>query len=61
LHIDPREQDFIPLCPHYEKGFCPLGPNCSKKHVRKQICKYFLCGFCPNGARQCREGGHSKM
>ncbi|KAF8434686.1 hypothetical protein BGX38DRAFT_1219135 [Terfezia claveryi] len=58
LHIDPESK--IPLCPHYEKGFCPLGPNCSKKHVRKQICKYYLCGFCPDGARQCKEGGHPK-
>ncbi|KAF8464076.1 hypothetical protein BDZ91DRAFT_730685 [Kalaharituber pfeilii] len=58
LHIDPESK--IPLCPHYEKGFCPLGPNCSKKHVRKQICKYYLCGFCPEGARQCKEGAHPK-
>lgn len=58
LHIDPESK--IPLCPHYEKGFCPLGPNCSKKHVRKQICKFYLCGFCPEGARQCKEGAHPK-
>jgi cleavage and polyadenylation specificity factor subunit 4 len=47
LHIDPSSK--LPPCPHYEKGFCPLGPLCSKKHVRKTLCPYYLAGFCPDG------------
>ncbi|KAI9679670.1 MAG: RNA-binding component of cleavage and polyadenylation factor [Trizodia sp. TS-e1964] len=55
LHLDPNMK--LSPCPHYEKGFCPLGPNCSKKHTRKVLCKLYLAGFCPNG-RQCKEGAH---
>jgi cleavage and polyadenylation specificity factor subunit 4 len=58
LHIDPDSK--LPPCPHYDRGFCPLGPSCSKKHVRRTMCKYYLAGFCPNGARQCKEGAHPK-
>jgi cleavage and polyadenylation specificity factor subunit 4 len=58
LHVDPDSK--IPRCPHYENGFCPLGPTCSKKHVRKAICKYFLAGFCPDGRQACKEGAHPK-
>jgi len=59
LHVDPDSK--IPRCPHYENGFCPLGPNCAKKHVRKQVmCKFFLAGFCPNGRAACKEGAHPK-
>ena len=47
LHIDPSKK--LPPCPHYEKGFCPLGPNCSKKHIRKTLCEFYLAGFCPDG------------
>ncbi|RPA88119.1 hypothetical protein BJ508DRAFT_410007 [Ascobolus immersus RN42] len=57
LHIDPESR--LPPCPHYEQGFCPLGPNCSKKHVRKEICPYYLCGFCWEG-RGCKNGAHPK-
>ena len=56
-HIDPASK--LPPCPHYDKGFCPLGPRCSKKHVRKTMCKFYLAGFCPNG-RQCKEGAHPR-
>lgn len=47
LHIDPLSK--IPLCPSYEKGFCKLGPECVKRHVRKEICPRYLTGFCPLG------------
>jgi len=57
LHVDPASK--LPPCPHYERGFCPLGPRCSKKHIRKQLCKFYLCGFCPNG-KGCPEGVHAK-
>lgn len=57
LHIDPTSK--LPPCPHYEKGFCPLGPRCSKRHVRRHICKFYLAGFCPYG-RQCKEGAHPR-
>lgn len=47
LHIDPQTK--IPLCPNYERGFCKLGPECPKRHVRKEMCLRFLTGFCPLG------------
>ncbi|KAK9478878.1 hypothetical protein V1514DRAFT_330030 [Lipomyces japonicus] len=47
LHIDPQAR--LPLCPHYEKGFCRLGPSCTKRHVRRVPCELYLAGFCPKG------------
>ncbi|KAI1459929.1 hypothetical protein F4805DRAFT_419246 [Annulohypoxylon moriforme] len=55
LHIDPQSK--LPPCPHYDRGFCPLGPTCSKKHVRRKLCVYYLAGFCPDGPN-CKEGAH---
>ncbi|KAH6853489.1 hypothetical protein B0I37DRAFT_8203 [Chaetomium sp. MPI-CAGE-AT-0009] len=57
LHIDPSSR--LPPCPHYERGFCPLGPRCDKKHVRRRLCPYYLAGFCPDG-RACRAGAHPR-
>lgn len=57
LHIDPDSK--LPPCPNYDQGFCPLGPRCAKKHVRKKLCPYFLAGFCPDG-RECKLGAHPK-
>ncbi|KAI0121232.1 mRNA 3'-end-processing protein yth-1 [Xylariales sp. AK1849] len=56
LHPDPLSK--LPPCPHYDRGFCPLGPNCSKKHVRRKLCPYYLAGFCPDG-KACKEGAHA--
>ncbi|KAI1271623.1 hypothetical protein F5Y07DRAFT_340219 [Xylaria sp. FL0933] len=57
LHIDPLSK--LPPCPHYDRGFCPLGPNCSKRHVRRKLCAYYLAGFCPDG-KACKEGAHPR-
>ncbi|KAK0384157.1 hypothetical protein NLU13_8246 [Sarocladium strictum] len=57
LHIDPLSR--LPPCPHYDMGFCPLGPLCSKKHVRRKPCPFYLAGFCPDGP-ECKEGAHMK-
>ena len=57
LHVDPRSR--LPPCPAYERGFCPLGPECPKKHLRRRVCLYYLAGFCPDGPA-CREGSHPK-
>ncbi|KXH64343.1 hypothetical protein CSAL01_08805 [Colletotrichum salicis] len=57
LHIDPQSK--LPPCPHYDKGFCPLGPRCSKKHVRRKLCVYYLVGFCPEGPG-CKYGAHPR-
>ncbi|KAI0809976.1 hypothetical protein GGR55DRAFT_147664 [Xylaria sp. FL0064] len=57
LHIDPLSK--LPPCPHYDRGFCPLGPDCSKRHVRRKLCAYYLAGFCPDG-RACKEGAHPR-
>lgn len=57
LHVDPMSR--LPPCPHYDMGFCPLGPLCSKKHVRRKLCSFYLAGFCPEGP-ECRQGAHPK-
>jgi cleavage and polyadenylation specificity factor subunit 4 len=47
-HIDPMTK--VGVCPWYERGFCPLGPDCSKRHIKgRRICQNFLTGFCPLG------------
>ncbi|KAB5584831.1 hypothetical protein GE09DRAFT_5121 [Coniochaeta sp. 2T2.1] len=60
LHIDPESK--LPPCPWFERGFCPLGPRCGKKHVlrSKGICPYYMAGFCPEGRKVCKEGAHPK-
>ena len=58
VHRDPT--DILPPCPHYNRGFCPLGPRCSKSHVRRRLCRFYLAGFCPYG-RACKEGIHDKF
>jgi len=57
LHINPETR--VPPCLWYERGYCPLGPECSNKHVRRVPCKLYLTGFCPNG-RGCTES-HPKF
>ncbi|VBB71766.1 Putative mRNA 3'-end-processing protein [Podospora comata] len=57
LHIDPSSK--LPPCPHYDRGFCPLGPKCDKRHLKRNICLYYLAGFCPDG-KQCRQGAHPR-
>ncbi|ODV89864.1 hypothetical protein CANCADRAFT_147751 [Tortispora caseinolytica NRRL Y-17796] len=49
LHIDPLSK--IPECPNYIRGFCRLGPNCPKRHVRRSMCLRYLAGFCPLGKK----------
>lgn len=47
-HIDPVTR--MEVCPWYERGFCPLGPDCGQRHVKgKRICQMYLTGFCPLG------------
>lgn len=48
LHVDPQLK--IPPCSSYEKGFCPDGPKCANRHIRKIMCPLWLTGFCPKGA-----------
>ena len=58
-HTDPAFKR--PSCPHYDRGFCPLGPICANRHIRKaNICRFYLCGFCPNG-KDCPEGAHPRF
>ncbi|PWN50828.1 hypothetical protein IE53DRAFT_329561 [Violaceomyces palustris] len=53
LHVEPyikrRE------CENYNRGFCPKGPDCLKKHIRRVACPLYLAGFCPKGP-DCRLG-----
>ena len=48
LHIDPQSK--IPECDNYNRGFCPEGPKCTKRHIRRVLCPRYLTGFCPKGA-----------
>ncbi|KOS19476.1 mRNA 3'-end-processing protein YTH1 [Escovopsis weberi] len=57
LHVDPLSR--LPPCPHYDMGFCPLGPLCAKKHVRRRLCPFYMAGFCPDGP-ECRAGAHAR-
>jgi cleavage and polyadenylation specificity factor subunit 4 len=49
------------VCPHYERGFCPLGPLCARRHAqRPRLCPFYIAGFCPYG-RECVEGAHPRF
>ncbi|KAI0778575.1 hypothetical protein BD413DRAFT_510192 [Trametes elegans] len=47
LYAHPKERRVE--CPDYNRGFCKLGPNCPRKHVRRVACQLYLTGFCPLG------------
>ncbi|KAK5113113.1 hypothetical protein LTR62_003692 [Meristemomyces frigidus] len=50
LHIPPTSRLRDPTCPHYTRGFCPLGPMCALRHLKHtNPCPFYLAGFCPNG------------
>ena len=58
--LDIVEERKRPVCEWYERGFCPLGPRCGKRHVKqKQICPFYMAGFCPDG-RSCKKGAHAR-
>eukprot|EP00818_Percolomonas_sp_WS_P010243 CAMPEP_0117448678 /NCGR_PEP_ID=MMETSP0759-20121206/7531_1 /TAXON_ID=63605 /ORGANISM="Percolomonas cosmopolitus, Strain WS" /LENGTH=125 /DNA_ID=CAMNT_0005241085 /DNA_START=270 /DNA_END=647 /DNA_ORIENTATION=+ len=48
-HIRP--EDKIKPCDNYNMGFCALGPDCPKKHVRKVACPDYVAGFCYRGLK----------
>ncbi|KZT44475.1 hypothetical protein SISSUDRAFT_1038995 [Sistotremastrum suecicum HHB10207 ss-3] len=56
LYAHPKERRIE--CPDYKRGFCKLGPNCPRKHVRRVACQNYLTGFCPLGSECPR--GHPK-
>lgn len=70
LHIAPTSPLRIAPCPHFARGFCPLGPYCSLRHIKHAaICRLYLAGFCPNGRAgppdrdnvvSCEHGAHPK-
>ncbi|KAG8925134.1 RNA-binding component of cleavage and polyadenylation factor [Tulasnella sp. 418] len=47
LYAHPKERK--KECPDYKRGFCRLGPDCPRKHVRRVACQNYLSGFCPLG------------
>jgi len=47
LHVDDMMRRTE--CPEYRRGFCPEGPDCPLKHVRRPLCLAYVIGFCPNG------------
>ena len=58
LHVSASSKR--PSCAHYDRGFCPLGPACANKHIRRPPpCSYYLAGFCPDG-KACLKGSHPR-
>jgi cleavage and polyadenylation specificity factor subunit 4 len=35
-------------------GYCPLGEDCKRKHIRRKPCARYMTGFCPYGL-DCRD------
>ena len=57
LHIPPTSPLRGAACPHYTRGFCPLGPYCGLRHIKhEKLCPFYLAGFCPNGRAHPPEG-----
>ncbi|KAK0478404.1 hypothetical protein IW261DRAFT_1483362 [Armillaria novae-zelandiae] len=56
LYAHPKERKVE--CPDYQRGFCKLGPECPRKHVRRVACQLYLTGMCPLGPECPR--GHPK-
>jgi cleavage and polyadenylation specificity factor subunit 4 len=56
LHCKPEER--LNECPYYKRGFCPDGPKCVKRHVKRELCLDYMRGFCALGPL-C-EQGHPK-
>ncbi|KAG0661065.1 RNA-binding component of cleavage and polyadenylation factor [Rhodotorula mucilaginosa] len=59
MYLHVTEEMRIRECPDYRKGFCPKGPDCKLKHVRRVMCPDYLVGFCKNG-KDCPYG-HAKF
>ncbi|GAA5921193.1 hypothetical protein JCM1841_001196 [Sporobolomyces salmonicolor] len=49
MYLHVTEDMRIRECPRYRKGFCPAGPDCKLKHVRRVACPDYLVGFCAKG------------
>ncbi|KAK6902712.1 mRNA 3'-end-processing protein YTH1 [Kwoniella mangroviensis CBS 10435] len=49
LYFHPRDRRVE--CPDYKRGFCLLGPECPRKHIRKRLCGAYQSGFCPDGEK----------
>lgn len=53
LHVEQKAK--VRECENYKRGFCPKGPKCEKKHVRRPACPLYMAGFCPRGP-ECKLG-----
>lgn len=70
LHVHPTSDLRRPACPHYARGFCPLGDMCAMRHIKHpKLCPFYMAGFCPNGRAHppdvdkvvsCEFGAHAK-
>ncbi|KAA1090468.1 RNA-binding component of cleavage and polyadenylation factor [Puccinia graminis f. sp. tritici] len=58
LHVDERMR--VLECMDFRRGFCPKGPDCPQKHIRRPICRLYMAGFCPY-EKTCHIGGHPKF
>ncbi|MBW0494400.1 hypothetical protein O181_034115 [Austropuccinia psidii MF-1] len=58
LHVDERMR--VLECMDFRRGFCPKGPDCQQKHIRRPLCQAYMAGFCEFG-KLCHLGGHPKF
>ncbi|ORY76683.1 hypothetical protein BCR37DRAFT_351406 [Protomyces lactucae-debilis] len=54
LYAHPAPGSRNGICDWYKLGYCPLGPDCKRKHIRRKPCMRYLTGFCPYGL-DCRD------
>ncbi|KAL7421957.1 RNA-binding component of cleavage and polyadenylation factor [Cryptotrichosporon argae] len=47
LYYHPKDRRVE--CPDYNRGFCRLGEDCPRRHVRRRLCGAYMAGFCPDG------------
>lgn len=49
LYHHPYPNERLVECPDYNRGFCVLGPECPRRHIRRTMCGAYAAGFCPDG------------
>lgn len=54
LYFHPSIDERRVECPDYNRGFCVLGPECPRRHIRRVMCGAYAAGFCPDG-KECKK------
>lgn len=53
LYHHPNLNERLVECPDYNRGFCVLGKDCPRRHIRRVLCESYASGFCPDG-KECK-------